>query len=125
MNAREIQCGDLVSVDGKPVRVYGVMARMNRIYDTMTNDISLKRCAPIFLTREILEKNLEKENEDSVDGCWYFNIENSKIWGILDDDAFYLNFNGQQDMIPIHYVNELQRALRLCGLTDVADNFKV
>lgn len=80
---------------------------------------------PIPLSAEILEKNLEKECEDKIDYGLYFNVEDSKVWGILDEDGFWLNFNGQQDMILIHYVHELQHALRLCGLNKFADNFKV
>lgn len=62
--------------------------------------------APIPLTAEILEKNgLDKVPELSM---------------VLNRDTMPLYHAPM-----LHYVHELQHALRLCGLTELADNFKV
>lgn len=116
MKANELQIGDWVK-DKYKLKPHKV--------DSWADFNNAEDLSPIPLTPEILEKNLEKECEDTIDGGLYFNAENSRIWGILDEKGFWLNFNGQQDMILIHYAHELQHALRLCGLTDLADNFKV
>ena len=61
---------------------------------------------PIPLTPEILEKNgLDKVPELSM---------------VLNRDTMPMYHSPM-----LHYVHELQHALRLCGLNDLADNFKV
>ena len=101
----------------------------------------------IPLTTEILEKNGwyygltsdEEEAEYFLDGCHYHRhwsydegagsislIFPNKADGgelIIDDQSFnrYLNLV----FCDALHVHELQRALRLCGLNELADNFKV
>ena len=77
----------------------------------------------IRLTKKILDLNLNYEN-DTEDGS-YYSLNNSLIWGVFDKGTFYMCFNGQQNMIPIRYVHQLQQGLRLVGLIDEANNFKV
>lgn len=61
---------------------------------------------PIPLTAEILEKNgLDKVPELSM---------------VLNRDTMPLYHSPM-----LYYVHELQHALRLCGLNELADNFKV
>lgn len=80
---------------------------------------------PIPLTPEILEKNgFTKVNSQRYD------------YGYLDTDC-YVKVNPKKNMIHVNgrnansnlyshsFVHELQRALRLCGLDELADNFKV
>ena len=141
MKATELQCYDLVSVDEITIMIYGVMARMDRVYDTMTNDISAKRCNPIPLTSEILGKNIPFER--------YWDATNSNPKGSvtewrMDTDAaivFVRDFRDKKGeyILEIHmrgsanygvkkniyYVHELQQALRLCGLKDLANNFQI
>lgn len=101
---------------------------------------------PIPLTPEILEKNnwywgLTSDEEDIVslfegayDEHWVYDEGAGEIslifpedtdGGLLkiDDQKFnrHLNFVWNDTL----YVHELQRALRLCGLDELADNFKV
>lgn len=80
---------------------------------------------PIPLTPEILEKNgFIKVNSQRYD------------YGSPDNDC-YVKVNPKKNMIHVNgrnansnlyshsFVHELQRALRLCGLNELADNFKV
>lgn len=79
----------------------------------------------IPLTPEILEKNgFIKVNSQRYD------------YGSPDNDC-YVKVNPKKNMIHVNgrnansnlyshsFVHELQRALRLCGLNELADNFKV
>ena len=80
---------------------------------------------PIPITPEILEKNgFIKVNSQRYD------------YGSPDTDC-YVKVNPKKNMIHVNgrnansnlyshsFVHELQRALRLCGLNELADNFKV
>ena len=80
---------------------------------------------PIILTPEILEKNgFIKVNSQRYD------------YGHPDTDC-YVKVNPKKNMINVNgrnansnlyshsFVHELQRTLRLCGLNELADNFKI
>ena len=97
-----------------------------------SRDIQVK---PIPLTAEILEKNgFEMFKYDG----WvhYYRIfGNSVIPFVLHSmiggemlseevDIFSTSTNTNRG-IDVNYVHELQHALRLCGLNELADNFKV
>lgn len=130
MKATDLMIGDWVQdTCGNPIQVkelledgingewdcaecYGVEA----VYD----DIK-----PIPLTAEILEKNgFIKVNSQRYD------------YGYPDTDC-YAKVNPKKNMIHVNgrnansnlyshsFVHELQRALRLCGLNELADNFKI
>ena len=122
MKATELMIGDWVCLkdDTKcefPLKVDGVL----------TDDISLEGegflggvdglIRPIPITSEILEKN-----------GWWFNTED--IW--LHDEVNFIieKWYGRFqcfdiNQIKLDSVHELQRALRCCGLWDMADNFKI
>ena len=102
---------------------------------------------PIPLTPEILEKNgwyfgLTSDEEDAeycLGGChydrhWTYDegagsisllFPNDADGGelIIDDQSFNRHLN--LVFCDTLHVHELQRALRLCGLDELADNFKV
>ena len=72
---------------------------------------------PIILTPEILEKN-----------GWWYDVED--MW--LHDEVNFIieKWYGRFqcfdiNQIKLDSVHELQRALRCCGLWDMADNFKI
>lgn len=85
--------------------------------------------SPIPLTAEILEKNdWEKEDISTICveytftlGCCYMMVR------ITNGNAYceLSVFHGPKISMNIQYVHELQHALRLCGLNNLADNFKV
>lgn len=80
----------------------------------------LEDITPIPLTPEILEKN--GWNEETH--CFY-NEDTMCELDLRMDNGGYVWINGGVVVCSIYYVHELQHALRLCGLNDIADNFKV
>ena len=72
---------------------------------------------PIVLTPEILEKN-----------GWWYNVED--MWLHEEVGFFIEKFKGRFqcydiNQIKLDSVHELQQTLRLCGLNELADNFKI
>ena len=78
------------------------------------------RPEPIPLTPGILEKNGWKETEywhEYKDGNTIIQYSLSNIWGIINEIEI--------EHFKCEYVHQLQHLLRLCGLDELADNFKV
>lgn len=81
---------------------------------------------PIPLTVEILEKNgFEKVEESSfvIKRIDFF----VKLWimPLCVEFEYQSYFDTNEMRIVIEYVHELQHALRLCGLNELANNFKI
>ena len=78
-----------------------------------SRDIQFK---PIPLTAEILEKN-----------GWWYDVED--MWLHDEVDFGIERWKGFQcyniSQIKLYSVHQLQHALRLCGLNELADNFKL
>ena len=75
---------------------------------------------PIPLTSEILEKNGRKETEywhEYKDDNTIIQYSLSNIWGIINEIEI--------EHFKCEYVHQLQHLFRLCGLNELADNFKV
>lgn len=122
METKELMIGDLVCLKDDikcelPLKIDGVI----------TNDISLDGdgflggteglIRPIPITPEILEKN-----------GWWFNTED--IWYHDEVNFCIEKWNGKFQcydisQIKLDSVHQLQQTLRLCGLNELADNFKV
>ena len=130
MKAADLQIGDLICL--KDDTKYELPLKVDGIIE---DDISVEGdgflggieglIRPIQLTPEILEKNgFTKVNSQRYD------------YGYPDTDC-YVKVNPKKNMIHVNgrnansnlyshsFVHELQRALRLCGLDEIADNFKV
>lgn len=109
MEAKLLMIGDWVLVDSKPTKVDNVdIDSINTTYvcGEVEDYIKEEKVSPIPLTPEILEKNgLDKVPELSM---------------VINRDTMPLYHSPM-----LHYVHELQRALRLCGLNDLADGFKI
>lgn len=153
MKCKELMIGDLINnlygVQMRVVKVYdgyAYAAPVNSRRTTWRFDDECEHPVPIPLTSEILKKNgwywgLTSDEEDMVslfegayDEHWVYDEGAGEIslffpedtdGGLLkiDDQKFnrHLNFLWNDTL----YVHELQRALRLCGLDELADNFKV
>ena len=113
METKELMIGDKVMV-----KVLSQIPDTYVLHTWTANDYSRSlQVKPIPLTPEILEKN-----------GWWYGIED--IW-LHDGVSFCVEkWNGKFQcyditQIKLDSVHELQHALRLCGLTDLADNFKV
>lgn len=112
MNINELMINDLVYHKDKPVKI------TKGIYDgkAYTNDLCILdfKLSPIPLTADILEKN----------GWLYDDMCNEYHHA----DAFVIcgrNTFTIFDGVKISYIHELQHALRLSGLCELAINFKV
>lgn len=137
MKANELMIGDWVKDKYKP--------EPHRV-DSWADFNSAEDLSPIPLTYEILKKNgwywgLTSEEEDiescvggSYDEHWVYDEGAGEISLIFPEDANGgllkiddQRFNKHLEFIwnDTLYVHELQRTLRLCGLDELADNFKV
>ena len=133
IKCRDLMIGDLVTNEhGLPAQIISVgNACAYTIFggdgddeddegDPWVFDDYVYRPVPIPLTPEILEKNEWKETEywhEYKDGNTIIQYSLSNIWGII---------NGVEiEHFKCEYVHQLQHLFRLCGLNELADNFKV
>lgn len=90
--------------------------------------VATKELYPIPLTTEILEKNgfMEDKAETYVKSYFFpVDKDNMSTRGFrleVGNTTFYIT---DHTLMPIRYVHELQHALRLMGMSEVADNFKI
>ena len=138
MKVSELQIGDWVSCLGDPVRVTAVRT----VYDDRTNPIGImsplkieyffkeENVKPVPLTTDILINN--RFGQDTIGSGLILHIDNSENLYVLVN----YRYNGECRNVeisnrmynlsrPIRYVHELQHALRLCGLSELAENLKV
>lgn len=128
MKANEIQIGDWITMAGDPGKVtYINCDDGDRVGTTTQYWPQIVECyEPIPLTAEILEKNgwklrnsypTEYELIQEEYAHCYYDVKHKhciiEIWGETTID------------ILLDCVHELQHALRLCGLNELADNFKL
>jgi len=121
MKASDLMIYDWVVLNGLPYRVL----------DFDSNGIITEYCLgepskhesnfePLPLTDEILKANGFDETLLRHGEYW---CEYSKLY---ESYRFTASMSGIEEMrIYIDYVHELQHALRLCGLNELADNFKL
>lgn len=137
LNCKSLMIGDWVIYKGKPTMIYEIDDDYHRIntepdgYDSIRY-IEISDINPIPITIEIFEKNGFVAEGD-----------NFKMWTsadkrvILHNNDGYLNtFNkwhvhvDTEDMrtigcVELTYVHQFQQFLRLCGMNELADNFKI
>lgn len=113
MKATELMIGDKVMV-----KVLSQIPDTYVLHTWTANDYSRDiQVKPITLTAEILEKN-----------GWWFDTEDT--WRHDEVNFTIEKWNGRYqcydvNQIKLDSVHELQRALRCCGLWDIANNFAV
>lgn len=106
MKANELMIGDKVMV-----KVLSQIPDTYVLHTWTANDYSRDiQFKPIPLTPEILENNEE------VKGLTMFRKNEQGM------DCLALIY---VPILNLYYVHEMQRALRLCGLNELADNFKM
>lgn len=86
--------------------------------DMNTELLFTERLSPIPLTEEILEKNGFVENK----GSWWLR-SNLFTLNIFVEGGYCASSFSEQ--VFINNVHTLQHALRICGLDNLADNFKI
>lgn len=138
MEAKQLQIGDIVSCLGDPVRVTAVRT----VYDDRTNPIGImsplkieyffkeENVKPVPLTTDILTNN--GFTQDTIGSGLILHIDNSENLYVLVNYRYNgecrnveISNNMYNISCPIKYVHELQHALRLCGLSELADNLKI
>ena len=119
MKTSELQLGDYVSCLGDPVRVVslslngdepiGIMSPLKKMFTFMKKDIY-----PIILDESMLMQN-------------NFNPEIVAWWKPEGEDFFKIAIMNEDTSLcaKVKYVHELQHALRLCWLSELANNLKI
>ena len=131
MNSKELMIGDWVGrvFDDKRIDYRQVdWIRTGEIGMRYQKVWAIGCIEPIPLTTEILEKNGFVFDCDfwTIANPRYNNVRMVTYYSIGDDVADV--FSGHwafDENYAIDYVHELQHALRLCGLDELADNFKI
>ena len=124
MKTSELQLGDMVSCLGDPVIVVSLSFNGDEpigIILPLTNS----PLTNIFTFREkdvypiILDESMLMQNN--------FNPEIVAWWRPEEEDIFKIAIMNENTSLctKIKYAHELQHALRLCGLSELAENLKV
>ena len=124
MKLTDLAIGDLILINNTPHKIQAIDSIDAEILaDDELYYVGEDRCHSedkiegIPITPEILVKN----------GLWYYSND---IW-LHDEVGFYIEkWNGRFQCydindIKLDSVHQLQHTLRLCGLDELADNFKV
>ena len=125
MEAKELMINDWVYRYDKPIQVTDGIYR-DKIYTKDYFDIVETKLNPIPLTEEILRSNgfeAETHNNELFRHKLHRHI---LCW--VSDATYRVNvveLGNNHLEGKWFYVHEFQHALRLCGLNDLADNFKV
>ena len=117
MEVFELQIGDWVSYLGDPVNVISLSFNDDEPIGIITS------LASIFMLREkdvypiILDESMLMQNN--------FNPEIVSWWRPEGEDFFKIAIMNENTSLctKIKYAHELQHALRLCGLSELADKF--
>lgn len=123
MKANELMIGDWVNINLSP----DVHDKMFHTRITIGNLIALERgytikVKPIPITEEILKANGWKwRKKGLIYSMRLFDEEGHSIMTLTYGNL--MSIGGHE--IKVQYVHELQRALRCCGLFDLANNFKI
>lgn len=116
MKAADLMIGDLVSI--KPLSAYIYTRRKIKIQDFA--NLHKMDFVPIQLTHEILEKNGWKETQ-----YWHeYQDGKNTIQCCLPDMRGIIN-GIEIEHFKCEFVHQYQHLLRLCGLDELADNFKL
>ena len=138
MNSKELMIGDWAIFNGNPLKVQAIDSRDSEIVaedgifctEESRWAYTADKVEGIPLTPEILEKNgfgfVKSSDTDSVwNGQWIYKGLELATCCLNRDDNWPCFINIDDSNIKCEYVHQLQHALRLCKLDELADNFKV
>lgn len=125
MNLNELQIGDWCHCRDNTFKVtiisngyVGFSLSGNR-----TQFCGKSKIRPVILTTDLLEKNgfikVNKQRYDLTGEGYFVNINPKKGYIYVNGSKNHCN------MYDAYTVHGLQNALRICGLSELADNFKV
>ena len=132
MKANELMIGDWVATkkgDGQVDTIQDNDVIFTSAIQGIEGAAYLQETDPINITEGFLLRNGFTEQPDVPEDCVNYIYNNDgKIVYIFrqpwDNFSIDANFQGRLSM-TIKYVHELQHILRLIGLNDLADNFKI
>ena len=124
MKTSELQLGDIVSCLGSPMIVVSLSFNGDEPIGTIL-PLTNSPLTNIFTFREkdvypiILDESMLMQNN--------FNPEIVAWWRPEGEDFFKIAIMNEDTSLcaKVKYVHELQHALRLCGLSELAENLKV
>ena len=135
MKLTDLAIGDLILINNTPHKIQAIDSIDAEILaDDELYYVGEDRCHSedkiegIPITPEILEKN------GFVFDCDFWTIANPRYNNVrmvrycsIDEDVTdaFLGHWAFDENYAIDFVHELQHALRLCGLNELADNFKI
>ena len=122
MEVFELQLGDYVSCLGSHMIVVSLSFNGDEPIGTILH-LTNSHLTNIFTFREkdvypiILDESIFMQNN--------FNPEVILWWRFSKDDSFKITIKNENTSLcmQVKYVHELQHALRLCGLSELADKF--
>lgn len=129
MQAEELMHNDLFMYGGNLCRfvIRSTDAIVQRLCDKTTYlPCAVREAEPIPLTEEIFKANGFEKNPyyeewvKPLNNQYKLRVSNKHI-SVVRGGTYPFNFVGN----PTKYVHELQHALRLCRLNELADNFKI
>lgn len=129
MKAEELMVNDWIYCPEVNVRVGEIKRERVECYEPHRIGCELCRTEPIPLTEEILSANGFVEGEEYQEKVFFVNEKYGiksypKKWSM--PYKWYLTIrNGDIPVAKVDSVHELQRALRVIGLTDKANNFRI
>lgn len=128
MKASELMIGDWVlDFDDETVKVASISNEEIRLSQPNGHLYLVSSPKPIPLTEEILKANGWVFRLNDGEYCSPIDISYKEPLRLQigeDGNAFWWVV-GTIIIVPVNYVHELQQALRLCGLNELADNIKV
>lgn len=122
MVSKSLMLWDWVSLRNEPYKIGALSSQSVTLkgYKPSGVLIDCNDIEPIPLTTDILRANFTQGAMDS----FYF-ADGVEIYVTEDGVEICIHFDNSSLDHHCIYVHELQRALRCCGLWDLADNFKV
>lgn len=138
MKATELMIGDWAIFNRNPLKVQAIDSRDSEIVaedgifctEESRWAYTADKVEGVPLTPEILEKNgfcfVKSSDKDTVwNGWWIYKDLELGVCCLDREDNWPCYINIDDSNIKCEYVHQLQHALRLCGLNEVADNFKI
>ena len=127
MKITDLMLRDWVTYESAPSQVImvaleGVVMIVREEQIIYTNS---ERLNPIPLTKEMLEPNNIMEYKDEGCHSFIYKIDKYPMLEIFDWKHMGLRVEFDNTFKELKYVHELQHILRLIGLTELANNFKI